>query len=199
MGTQAAATTGSNYTGVDQKSGTNQNVTGSDGIGDTAVVIAQNNVDNYPLMAPYTEQPTAVTPLQLEFSIMGTIAVVSGYRNFCQFIMLKNRKQTQHKRGKRKMAQTIKKYSNVLWFVIIAVVFSLFLYWITVAVYGFGDWLFLSINIAFFAIFLAFIQFRRRIARLPASATLAFIVALYLEMYGFPLTMYLFSWAFRLR
>lgn len=92
------------------------------------------------------------------------------------------------------MAQTIKKYSNVLWFVIIAVVFSLFLYWITVAIYGFGDWLFLSINIAFFAIFLAFIQFRRRIARLPASATLAFIVALYLEMYGFPLTMYLLSW-----
>jgi methanethiol S-methyltransferase len=92
------------------------------------------------------------------------------------------------------MAQAIKKYSNVLWFVIIAVVFSLFLYWITVAVYGFGDWLFLSINIAFFAIFLAFIQFRRRIARLPASATLAFIVALYLEMYGFPLTMYLLSW-----
>jgi protein-S-isoprenylcysteine O-methyltransferase Ste14 len=92
------------------------------------------------------------------------------------------------------MAQTIKKYSNVIWFVIISVVFALFLYWITVAVYGFGDWLFLSINIAFFAIFLAFIQFRRKIARLPASATLAFIVALYLEMYGFPLTMYMLSW-----
>jgi hypothetical protein len=92
------------------------------------------------------------------------------------------------------MAQTIKKYSNSLWFVIIAAVFSLFLYWITVAFYGFGDWVVLSINIAFFAIFLAFIQFRRRIARLPASATLAFIVALYLEMYGFPLTMYLLSW-----
>ncbi|MGD6809665.1 MAG: isoprenylcysteine carboxylmethyltransferase family protein [Candidatus Bathyarchaeia archaeon] len=92
--------------------------------------------------------------------------------------------------------QTIKKYSNVLWFIVISVVFALFLYWISVAVYGFGDWPFLLINIIFFAVFLAFIQFRRKIARLPASATLAFIVALYLEMYGFPLTMYMFSWAF---
>ncbi|XHH08484.1 MAG: methyltransferase family protein [Candidatus Bathyarchaeia archaeon] len=90
----------------------------------------------------------------------------------------------------------LKKYSNVIWFILVTVVFALFLYWITVAVYGFGDWLFLAINIVFFAVFLAFIQFRRRIARLPASATLAFIVALYLEMYGFPLTMYVFSWTF---
>lgn len=89
-----------------------------------------------------------------------------------------------------------KKYSNILWFILITVVFALFLYWITVAVYGFGDWLFLTINIVFFAVFLAFIQFRRKMARLPASATLAFIVALYIEMYGFPLTMYVFSWAF---
>ncbi len=91
--------------------------------------------------------------------------------------------------------ETIKKYSNVVWFIVISVVFALFLYWISVAVYGFGDWLFLTINIVFFAVFLAFIQFRRKIARLPASATLAFIVALYVEMYGVPLTMYLFSWA----
>jgi protein-S-isoprenylcysteine O-methyltransferase Ste14 len=94
------------------------------------------------------------------------------------------------------MLQAFKKHANLFWFIIIAVVFSVFLYWISVAVYGFGDWPFLAINIVFFAVFLAFIQFRRKIARLPASATLAFIVALYLEMYGFPLTMYVFSWAF---
>lgn len=89
---------------------------------------------------------------------------------------------------------TIKKYSDVFWFVLLTLIISLFLYWISVAVYGFGEWLFLSINIIFFAVFIAFIQFRRRIAKLPASATLAFIIALYLEMYGFPLTMYFFSW-----
>lgn len=33
-------------------------------------------------------------------------------------------------------------------------------------------------------------------ARLPTSIYLAFIVALYIEMYGFPLTMYFFSWTF---
>ena len=42
----------SNYTGVDLYSGVYQNVTGSDGIGDTALTIDKNNRDCYPLMAP---------------------------------------------------------------------------------------------------------------------------------------------------
>jgi parallel beta-helix repeat protein len=41
------------YTGNDMKSGPYQNVTGSDGIGDTSYVIDAGNVDNYPLMKPY--------------------------------------------------------------------------------------------------------------------------------------------------
>jgi len=41
------------YTGNDMKSGPCQNVTGSDGIGDTSYVIDAGNVDNYPLMKPY--------------------------------------------------------------------------------------------------------------------------------------------------
>jgi parallel beta-helix repeat protein len=43
----------SDYTGVDQKSGPYQNVTGSDGIGDTPYVIDANNIDRYPLTAPF--------------------------------------------------------------------------------------------------------------------------------------------------
>jgi parallel beta-helix repeat protein len=43
----------SDYTGVDEKSGPYQNLTGSDGIGDTPYVIDSNNIDHYPLMKPY--------------------------------------------------------------------------------------------------------------------------------------------------
>jgi parallel beta-helix repeat protein len=44
----------SNYTGADWFSGTHQNATGSDGIGDVPYIIDEFNRDNYPLMAPVT-------------------------------------------------------------------------------------------------------------------------------------------------
>ena len=47
----------SNYTGVDQKSGPYQNVTGSDGIGDTPYIIVSNNQDRYPLMHRWSSLP----------------------------------------------------------------------------------------------------------------------------------------------
>jgi parallel beta-helix repeat protein len=43
----------SNYTGVDLKSGVNQDQPGSDGIGDTNHTIDADNVDHYPLMHTY--------------------------------------------------------------------------------------------------------------------------------------------------
>ena len=43
----------SDYTGTDLYSGPNQDVPGSDGIGDTPYTIAPNNIDNYPIMTPY--------------------------------------------------------------------------------------------------------------------------------------------------
>ena len=42
----------SNYIGIDAKSGPNQNQAGSDGIGDSSMIIDAQNVDMYPLMAP---------------------------------------------------------------------------------------------------------------------------------------------------
>jgi parallel beta-helix repeat protein len=44
----------SDYRGVDEKSGPNQDKPGGDGIGDSSQVIDGNNVDKYPLMAPIT-------------------------------------------------------------------------------------------------------------------------------------------------
>jgi parallel beta-helix repeat protein len=48
-----------NYTGADLKSGPYQNLTGSDGIGDTLYAIGPLNQDNYPLMNPWTQQAPA--------------------------------------------------------------------------------------------------------------------------------------------
>ena len=50
----------SDYTGVDFFSGSYQNETGSDGIGDTPYVIDENNQDNYPLVNPWTPAPPTV-------------------------------------------------------------------------------------------------------------------------------------------
>lgn len=42
-----------NYNGTDLCSGPSQNLTGSDGIGDTPYIISSTNIDYYPLMKPY--------------------------------------------------------------------------------------------------------------------------------------------------
>jgi len=53
----------SDYTGVDVCHGPSQNIAGSDGIGDTPYTIDANNLDNYPLMNPWSPPDIAVTNL----------------------------------------------------------------------------------------------------------------------------------------
>jgi protein-S-isoprenylcysteine O-methyltransferase Ste14 len=47
-------------------------------------------------------------------------------------------------------------------------------------------------NIALFSLFFLLSSFRKKLNRLPNSIYIAFIVALFAEMYGIPLTMYFF-------
>jgi parallel beta-helix repeat protein len=49
----------SDYTGVDLKSGPNQDQSGSDGIGDTPYLMSEGNADNYPLMAAFLSFSTS--------------------------------------------------------------------------------------------------------------------------------------------
>lgn len=108
----------------------------------------------------------------------------------------------------------MKNLKYVLIFVFVATVMTLVTFWLamnnifftfvfSIASAGTGTagtehWSFIAINFALLSLFLVFIAFRRKIARLPSSIYLAFIVALYVEMYGFPLTMFTINAVFGL-
>jgi protein-S-isoprenylcysteine O-methyltransferase Ste14 len=88
--------------------------------------------------------------------------------------------------------------------VMLVLLAALFLFWLlenkvtffSLAMLGYPNWGLVILNVIFLSLFILFIKFRRRAARLPASVYLAFIVALFFEMYGFPLTMYIITWLF---
>jgi len=68
----------SDYTGVDVKSGPNQDQPSSDGIGDTAYVIDANDVDHYPLMYPWGAPPPHSHTLTIHSSPSGVTFTVDG-------------------------------------------------------------------------------------------------------------------------
>lgn len=59
----------------------------------------------------------------------------------------------------------------------------------------FGNWFGVAIWIIAFILFLAFTPFYKKSQRKPASVYAAFVLALALEMFGVPLSMYVITWA----
>jgi protein-S-isoprenylcysteine O-methyltransferase Ste14 len=57
----------------------------------------------------------------------------------------------------------------------------------------FGNWWAVALWVVLFGVFLAFIPFYKKSQRKPASVYLAFVVALALEMFGVPLSMYMLT------
>ena len=65
-----------NYTGVDEKKGQSQNEAGNDGIGDTPFVIDDNNLDNFPLMAPFREQAQVQPSPDQLWLLVGAVLII---------------------------------------------------------------------------------------------------------------------------
>jgi protein-S-isoprenylcysteine O-methyltransferase Ste14 len=91
------------------------------------------------------------------------------------------------------------KLKELTLFIIVTIIISVPLYYLTLTGYSFGTldkWILITLNVVFLALFILFIPFKKKMTRLPSSVYIAFIVALYAEMYGVPLTMYLFAGVF---
>lgn len=58
----------------------------------------------------------------------------------------------------------------------------------------FGQWGYVLVWIVLYALMLAFVPFYKKSQRKPSSVYLAFVIALALEMFGVPLSMYVITW-----
>jgi protein-S-isoprenylcysteine O-methyltransferase Ste14 len=79
---------------------------------------------------------------------------------------------------------------------IVSMAVGIFMYYFTFTSYGYNNWQFVIMNIILFSVFSLLLSFRKKLNRLPNSVYVAFIVALFAEMYGIPLTMYFFMGIF---
>jgi protein-S-isoprenylcysteine O-methyltransferase Ste14 len=80
--------------------------------------------------------------------------------------------------------------------VVVTLIVAVFMFYFTFTSVGYGNWMFVAMNIVLFSVFFLLSSFRKKLNRLPNSVYIAFIVALFAVMYGIPLTMYFFMGAF---
>jgi len=93
------------------------------------------------------------------------------------------------------------KIKDLISLTVLTLFVSLVLFWFaenrisfifSLAAYGYPqNWGYVILNFILFSLFILFIKFRRKASRLPISVYLAFLVALFVEMYGFALTWYI--------
>ena len=79
------------------------------------------------------------------------------------------------------------KLKEIALFILVTVVVGVFLYYPTLTGFSYGNtekWILVAVNVVFLALFILFIPLKKKITRLPSSVYLAFVVALYAEMYG---------------
>jgi len=92
------------------------------------------------------------------------------------------------------------KHNDLILLIVVIAIITPILYFLSLKPFSFKgtllDWSFVAINVVFFSIFLLFIPFRRKVSRKTSSVYVAFVVALYAEMFGVPLTMYFFASVF---
>ena len=88
--------------------------------------------------------------------------------------------------------QTKGKIKIALLVAIVTIIIGVFMFYFTLTSVGYFNWLFVGMNIVLFSLFFLLSSFRRKLNRLPNSVYISFIVALFAEMYGIPLTMYFF-------
>jgi protein-S-isoprenylcysteine O-methyltransferase Ste14 len=93
------------------------------------------------------------------------------------------------------------KIRDVIFIILAIVAVSVALQYLTFTGYAgvrWNQWLLVTANVIFFTLFFVLLQYRKKLPRLPSSIYLAFIVALYAEMFGLPLTMYILMGVFGL-
>jgi methanethiol S-methyltransferase len=90
------------------------------------------------------------------------------------------------------------KIKNIIFVILAILAVSIALRYLTLTSFGWNQWLLVTANVIFFSLFLMLLQYRRKLSRLSSSIYVAFVVALYAEMFGFPLTMYILMGVFGL-
>jgi protein-S-isoprenylcysteine O-methyltransferase Ste14 len=90
------------------------------------------------------------------------------------------------------------KLKTILFIILAILVVSVALSNLTYTGFGWNQWLLVAANVIFFGLFFSLLQYRKKLTHLPRSVYLAFIIAFYAEMFGFPLTMYILMGVFGL-